>query len=122
MKGLGQLEALVMDVLWDSPEEALRVRDVLERLPKRPVRAYTTVMTVLDNLHTKGWTVRHMDGRGYRYLPAQPREEFAAQAMHELLDSVADPETVLLHFARNASEEEIAALRLALRRRSRQQR
>lgn len=122
MKGLGQLEALVMDVLWDCPDEPLRVRDVADRLPQEPVRAYTTVMTVLDNLHRKGWTVRHMDGRGYRYLPAQPREEVAAQAMRELLDSVEDPEAVLLHFARGASEAEIAALRRALRRRSRRSR
>lgn len=108
-----------MDVLWDTADEPLRVRDVLERLPQDPVRAYTTIMTVLDNLHRKGWVVRHSDGRGYRYLPAKPRAEVAAQAMRELLDSVTDAEAVLLHFARSASEDEIAALRRALRRRSR---
>jgi predicted transcriptional regulator len=122
MRNLGQLEALVMDVLWDAPGESLRVRDVLDRLPKDPARAYTTVMTVLDNLHTKGWTVRRLEGRGYRYQAAQHREEVAAHAMRELLDSVDDAEAVLLHFTRSASDDEIAALRKALRRRTRQQR
>lgn len=114
MKHLGHLEAKVMDVLWDAPSEPFRVRDVLQRLGSEPVRAYTTVMTVLDNLHTKGWVVRHSDGRGYRYRPAQLREEAAASAMHELLESVSDPEAVLLHFAKTASQREIAALRHAL--------
>jgi predicted transcriptional regulator len=72
-----------MNVLWDSPDVALRVREVLERLPREPVRAYTTVMTVLDNLHTKGWVVRRTAVRGYLYQPANPREEVAAQAMRD---------------------------------------
>src|SRR5687768_14855028 len=66
MTGLGELEAAVMAVLWRSPEP-LRVRDVQERLTKRRPLAYTTVMTVLHNLHRKGWVVRRMDGRAYRY-------------------------------------------------------
>jgi predicted transcriptional regulator len=119
MKDLGPLEAKVMDVLWDSGGEPLRVRDVLERLPQKPARAYTTVMTVLDNLHRKNWVVRHSDGRGYRYLPAQPREQVAAQAMRDVLDSVVDAEAVLMHFAASASEAEIAVLRRGLRRRPR---
>ena len=106
-----------MHVLWDAEGEPLRVRDVLERLPSEPARAYTTVMTVLDNLHRKGWVVRHSDGRGYRYQPAQPRAQAAAQAIREVLDSVNDAEAVLLHFARNATEQEVAALRRGMRRR-----
>jgi predicted transcriptional regulator len=121
VKNLGSLEAAIMEVLWDAPGEALRVREVLQRLPAEPPRAYTTVMTVLDNLYRKGWTVRHGDGRGYRYFPAQPRAQAAAQAIREVLDSVADTEAVLLHFAQNITEEEAAALRRALRQRTRAQ-
>jgi predicted transcriptional regulator len=117
VKNLGHLEAAVMDILWSAQDEPLRVRDVLERLPTEPARAYTTVMTVLDNLHRKEWVVRHSDGRGYRYQPAQPRAQVAAQAIRDVLDSVDDAEAVLLHFAQNATEHEVAALRRALRRR-----
>jgi predicted transcriptional regulator len=119
VRQLGQLEAKVMKVLWDAPAEPMRVRDVMDRLQQEPARAYTTIMTVLDNLHRKGWTTRRSDGRGYRYQPAQAREEVAAKAMRELLDSVDDTEAVLLNFARDASDEEVAALRKALRRRAR---
>jgi predicted transcriptional regulator len=110
-----------MDILWDAPGEALRVRDVLQRLPADPPRACTTVMTVLDNLHRKGWTERQSDGKSYRYFPAQPRAHAAVQAIREVLDSVDDSQAVLLHFAENITEQEAAALRRALRRRSRQQ-
>ena len=118
MYGLGRLEAAVMDVLWDSVEP-LRVRDVLERLAPQRRLAYTTVMTVLENLHRKEWVVRERDGRAYRYEPAATRDEAAAQAMRRVLDAIGDPENALLHFARSASDREVAALRKALDRRRR---
>lgn len=114
MRGrLGELEAAVMDVLWtgDAP---CRVRDVRRHLaPTRPL-AYTTVMTVLDNLHRKGWVQRELDGRAYLYRPAASREEETARALRDLLDAAGDTEAVLLHFARSVSERESAVLRDAL--------
>lgn len=102
-----------MDVLWSGYEPA-RVRDVLNQLVTRRTVAYTTVMTVLDNLHRKGWVVRHLDGKAYRYRPARGREEAAAQAMRRVLEAAGNPEAVLLYFARTASERELAALREGL--------
>jgi Predicted transcriptional regulator len=113
MKGLGELEAAVMDVLWRRAGPH-RVRDVLEQLAPHRKLAYTTVMTVLDNLHRKGWVQREMDGRAYRYLPSASREEATARALRDLLDSSGDVEAVLLHFARSVSERESAVLRDAL--------
>lgn len=113
MNGLGQLEAAVMDIMWRATEP-VRVRDVLDLLAPQRTLAYTTVMTVLDNLHSKGWVVRHRDGKAYRYQPTHSRQQAAAHAMRELLDQTGDPESVLLHFARSASKGERAALRKAL--------
>lgn len=114
MRGrLGELEATVMDVLWRSPDPC-RVRDVRAELaPGRPL-AYTTVMTVLDNLHRKGWVRRELDGRAYLYRPIASREEVTARALRDLLDSSEDAEAVLLHFVRSASERESELLRDAL--------
>ena len=119
MRNLGQLEAMIMDVLWDNPQRALRVREVHELLETPPERAYTTVMTVLDNLYKKGWAVRHQEGKGYLYLPAQRREEAAADAMREILDQAGDPEAALIHFARTATSSQVAAMRRALAKRRR---
>ena len=117
MNGLGRLEAAVMDVLWGATE-SLRVRDVLERLAPERNLAYTTVMTVLENLHRKGWVVRERDGRAYRYEAATTRDEAAARAMRQVLDAM-DDQRVPCYFAWSASEREAAALRRALDRRRR---
>ena len=117
MPRLGTLEAAVMDVLWSLGTPAT-VRDVLDALPAQRDLAYTTVMTVLTNLHRKGMAERAPDGRAYRYRPALTREAAAAASLREILDASDDPRSVLLHFAQTASEEESAALRHALSRRS----
>lgn len=115
MHGLGELESAVMDVLW-SIEQPAKVRDVLERLDTGRPLAYTTVMTVLDNLYRKAWVQREKDGKAYRYEPAFSRAEAASRAVREVLDTSGDPEAVLLHFARSVSERESELLRKALRR------
>lgn len=117
MQGLGELEGAVMDVLWRA-DGAMTVREVLTELNETRDLAYTTIMTVLDNLHRKGWVERELHNRAYQYMPSETREEAAARAVRELLDSSGAPEAVLLHFAKSVSEDESAALRKGLRRRS----
>ena len=116
MPRLGTLEAEVMDVLW-SLDEPQTVREVLDTLPSQRSLAYTTVLTVLSNLHRKGMVEREPAGRAYRYRPAVTREAAAAASLREVLDASDDPRSVLLHFAETASDEESAALRDALSRR-----
>jgi len=118
MHGLGELEAAVMDVLWRAPEP-VKVRDVLDSLDTGKQLAYTTVLTVLDNLHRKAWVRRELVGKAYLYEPAIGRAEAATRALREVLESSGDPESVLLHFARSASERETELLRKALPRKSR---
>ena len=115
LRALGALEAAIMDVLW-SGVGAMRVRDVVAALEgSRPV-AYTTAMTVLDNLHRKGWVRREMHGRAYHYTTTWSREEATARALREMLDESSDPEAALLHFARSVSPRESELLREALDR------
>jgi predicted transcriptional regulator len=118
VRGLGDLEAAVMDVLW-AAQGPLTVRAVLSELNRTRTLAYTTVMTVLDNLHRKGWVQRERHGRAFHYRPSEAREEAAARALRELVDSTGDPEAVLLHFARSVSDRESDVLRKALRSRRR---
>ncbi len=118
MLGLGDLEAAVMNVLWQT-EEPMKVREVLEQLNTNRNLAYTTVMTVLDNLYRKGWVLRELDGKAYRYEPALSRDEATARTMRAVLESSGDPEAALLHFASTASDREIELLRSGLRRKTR---
>lgn len=115
MRGLGELEAAVMDVLWRAGAP-LKVRETLDRLNTDRRLAYTTVMTVLDNLHRKQWVERELHGKAYLYRPTMTREEAAARALREVLDASGDPHAVLMHFVASGSDEETDILRTALRR------
>lgn len=118
MHGLGELEAVVMDVVWRSTAD-MRVRDVMDNLTYDRELAYTTVMTVMDNLHRKGWLDRQRTGRAYYYRAVRTREEAATDAVRALLASTPDPEAVLLHFARASSDSESRILSRGLRQRKR---
>jgi predicted transcriptional regulator len=105
----GDLEASVMDVLWDAGRPLL-VRDVVDRLrPDRPL-AYTTVMTVLDNLYRKDWLDRARDGRAWRYEPLLGREAYTAMLMREALSVSGNRTGVLARFVDEIDPEDAAAL------------
>jgi predicted transcriptional regulator len=103
---LHALEAEVMDAVWDLDEASVRaVMDVLnERAPKP--RAYTTYMTILGRLHTKGLLDRRREGKTDYYRPVHTRSEYAdlrAQAeVAALVDAYGD--AALSHFARQVAD------------------
>lgn len=111
MLRLGDLEAVVMDLLWGRREPAA-VRQVMEEVNSggRSL-AYTTVMTVLENLHRKGFVTRQRVGRAWVYSPAQSREQHTASVMGEALASSADREATLLRFVEAMSPRELERLR-----------
>jgi len=113
-RGHGELEARVMDVLWDE-DRALTPRDVHDRVAtaRRPL-AYNTVMTILVRLWKKGMLEREPRGRAYAYRPVMGRDAWTAQRMHDILEQAADPEVALTHFVRAIDAREIAQLRRAL--------
>jgi predicted transcriptional regulator len=57
VRQFGELEAVIMDRLWERGRPAL-VREVLDDLRGDRPLAYTTVMTVMENLYRKGWLRR----------------------------------------------------------------
>ena len=113
MRPFGELEAVVMDHMW-SADEPLTVRDVLERIDRDPPLAYTTVMTVMDNLHRKGVVSREREGRAFRYWPTKDRAEHTAELMHELLSGSGDTSVTLLRFLDTMSAAEVKKLKRAL--------
>ncbi len=95
---LGELEAAVLEVLWSSAEVML-VREVGAALKRRPALAYTTVLTVLDRLHEKGFVAREKRGRAFAYRPRVGRAALMAERAAEALSTKGAPHTsVLLAF------------------------
>jgi predicted transcriptional regulator len=113
VRRLGDLEAAIMELVWDE-SGSLRVREVVDRLqPERPL-AYTTVMTVMDNLHRKGWLTRERDGRAWSYRAAGTRQTYAAQLMNDVLTSSTDRAGALAQFAEQIDPADAEMLAAAL--------
>lgn len=105
-----------MEVVWEA-DRPVSVRQVLEQIAQSQAEhlpAYTTVMTVLDRLHDKGWVTRAPAGRAYVYRPRQSREEHVADVMSQALDGSGDRTMALEHFAAALPATDLAALRRAL--------
>ncbi|GAA3443874.1 BlaI/MecI/CopY family transcriptional regulator [Planomonospora venezuelensis] len=112
MKGLGELERGIMDVIW-AQSSAVTAREVGRLIAERDL-APTTVMTVLDRLTRKGFLKRTRDGRAWRYEPAESRDGYVAELMLEALDLTGDRSAALTRFAQAVSGPEAEILRRAL--------
>ncbi|MFE0101454.1 BlaI/MecI/CopY family transcriptional regulator [Streptomyces sp. NPDC059009] len=93
----------------------MTVREVLEDLQQERSIAYTTVMTVLDNLHQKGWVRREAEGRAYRYEAVSTRAAYAAALMNEAWSQSDNPAAALVAFFGMMSPEQREALSDAMR-------
>ncbi|MER6354835.1 BlaI/MecI/CopY family transcriptional regulator [Streptomyces sp. NPDC001634] len=111
---MGELEDAVMTRVWKW-NRPVTVREVLEDLQQERSIAYTTVMTVLDNLHQKGWVRREAEGRAYRYEAVSTRAAYAAALMNDAWSQSDNPAAALVAFFGMMSDEQRQALRDAVR-------
>ncbi|MFE3146186.1 BlaI/MecI/CopY family transcriptional regulator [Streptomyces sp. NPDC059218] len=111
---LGDLEDAVMTRVWQW-NRPVTVREVLEDLQQERSIAYTTVMTVMDNLHQKGWVRREVDGRAYRYTAVSTRAAYSAALMNEAWSRSDNPAAALVAFFGMMSAEQREALQDAMR-------
>jgi predicted transcriptional regulator len=114
VRRFGELEAAIMECLWARTQPA-SVRDVLGELHTGKELAYTTVMTVLDNLHRKGVVTREMSGRAWLYQPAYSRDEHTARMLREVLGTSGDRQAALMHFVAELDPDAVADLTAAVK-------
>jgi predicted transcriptional regulator len=115
VRGFGDLEAVIMERVWDRGRP-VTVRDLVDELQRERPIAYTTVMTTMDNLHRKGWLARVKDGKAYQYTATASRAEYSARLMREALDGGGDTEMVLSHFVAQMGGPESDLLRAVVTR------
>ena len=115
VRGFGELEAVIMDRLWEL-DRICTVRDIHSEIAGGRHIASTTVMSTMDNLHRKGWLARERLGKAYRYWPTKSREEHTASLMRDAFDSGGDTDRVLTFFLEQMNDDESARLQAALRR------
>jgi predicted transcriptional regulator len=114
VRRLGELEAEIMDRLWNWGRPAT-VREVVDDLNRERPLAYTTVMTVADILFHKGLLRREKERRAWLYEPTRSRESYTAALMADALGVSVDRSSALAHFVERISPDEQEALRQALR-------
>ncbi|MGX2997126.1 BlaI/MecI/CopY family transcriptional regulator [Streptomyces sp. JNUCC 64] len=107
----GELEALVLAALRSAPGpvNAGWVRDRLEQ-----DLAYTTVITILTRLHTKGAASRERAGRSFVWTSGADEADLAALRMRRVLDAEADRGAVLARFVTSLEEDDEQTLRALL--------
>lgn len=115
MHRFGDLEAVIMDRIWDR-EGTTTVRELFDELVRDREIAYTTVMSTMDNLHRKGWLERKRRGKAYDYWPVYSREEYTARLMRDALSVGGNSGAVFTHLVEQMTPQESATLRAALAR------
>jgi len=126
-KRLSGLEWEVMEGVWQCQEEphGTTVREVHGRLYPGGEKAYTTVQTVMNILHEKGFLARRKIGLVNFYTPAVSREEMAQQETRSLVSRAFGGSFVALanHLVDSdaLSEKDLEALKTLIEDRERKQ-
>jgi BlaI family penicillinase repressor len=85
-------EADVMQVLWDHGPSV--VAEVQEKISDK--LAYTTILTVLRTLETKGYVGHAEEGRGHRYHALIEQQQARKSALRHLTSKLFKGSTELL--------------------------
>jgi len=89
-----------MKLVWQRG--AATVRDVYEVLLERRKIAYTTVMTIMKILETKGYLKKRRRDRAFLYRPAHPKNQIIGGMIREFIDRVfnGSAEPLLVHLVK----------------------
>ena len=113
-------ELEIMKIVWVLEEAT--VRDVYEKLLERRKIAYTTVMTLMKILETKGHLKKSSAERAHVYRPTQPKQQVIGGMVREFVNRVfnGSAEPLLVHLVKDEglTEKELAELVRMARRKS----
>ena len=90
-------ELEIMKVIWKLGP--VTVRQVYEHLLERRKIAYTTVMTMMNILETKGFLKKRDGDKAFVYAPAKPEKQVIRAMVREFVDRVFNgaAEPLLVH-------------------------
>ena len=112
---LAERELDVMGVLWELGSGT--VAEERERLPVE--LAYTTVLTILRNLESKGFLRHEEEGKAHRYIPLVARQAARRSALARIIQKLFDgsPELLLTQLVddHQLDADEMRRLRRQLR-------
>jgi len=94
-------ELEIMKLVW--LRENATVRDIYEALLDKRKIAYTTVMTMMKILETKGYLKKRRQDRAFIYRPAHPKNQVIGGMLREFIDRVfnGSAEPLLVHLVQS---------------------
>lgn len=93
----------------------MAVREVQDALQEQGrTLAYTTVATVMDNLHAKGWVERTLSGRAFQYTGVGSRAEYAASLMKHAWERSGDATACFVALLSAMTQQQRAVVETAL--------
>jgi BlaI family transcriptional regulator, penicillinase repressor len=105
-------ELEIMKLVWQR--DASTVRDVYEALLEHRKIAYTTVMTMMKILETKGYLKKRRQDRAFVYRPTRPKNQVIGGMIREFMDRVfnGSAEPLLVHLVqdRHIREKDLKAI------------
>lgn len=105
-----------MKQVWKR--ESATVRDIYEALLERRKIAYTTVMTMMKILESKGYLKKKRQDRAFVYRPAHEKEKVIGKMIGEFMDRVfngsAEPLLVHLVKGRHIREQDLEKVKRML--------
>jgi BlaI family transcriptional regulator, penicillinase repressor len=109
-------ELEIMKLVWQR--DSATVRDVYEALLERRKIAYTTVMTMMGILESKGYLKKRRQDRAFVYRPAHRKDLVIGKMIREFMDRVfngsAEPLLVHLVKSRHIREKDLQTIRRML--------
>lgn len=121
---LGKLQREVMEIVWKAGEAS--VHSVIERMPRRKKPAYTTILTVMQNLESAGWLTHRQEGRSYVYQPTVSREDLAWGSIRQSVRNLfkGDVRAFVQHLIQEEtlSDDDLTELRKLIDRRRKEKR
>ena len=110
---LGELELEVLKTVWDR--QPCTVAEVADVMAERRGSAPTTVLTVMQRLHAKGFLRRRKRGGLFHYATTQARGKVLAGLIGQFVEKVLDgspvPLVAYLAEVKGLTRKQAAALR-----------
>jgi predicted transcriptional regulator len=115
--GLTENELEVMHVLWK--QSPLTVSDLLNYIQRKPMPAYTSLLTLVQAMEKKKYIKHQKNGKAFAYFPVLKQEKFLISEIKRVAKRLfrGSPGTLVLNLVENEqlSEDEIEALKQLLK-------
>jgi len=106
--GLGELELDILKTVWQFPGST--VQELTEIVSKQRSCARTTVLTVVQRLHSKGFLKRKKVDGVLRFSPTEDKGQVTSRLIRQFVDKVLDgsaaPFVAYLANTKNLTEDQ----------------